>query len=122
MNPEAVLAVGDQPCALQVGQMARDLRLICIEDVNQMADADLAFGGQQVDQSQTRLVGAGLQKHRHLRQQFVSGCFFVRVASGSRHARGIIAEEENFREGTIFALTNIVPRDYFSDCIMNSVN
>jgi hypothetical protein len=73
MNPQTVFAVADQSCAFQIGQMARDLWLVSVEYVNQMADADLAFRRQQVDQPQSRLVGAGLQESRHLRRQLVSG-------------------------------------------------
>jgi len=73
MNPQTVFAVADQSRAFQIGQMARDLRLVGIEHVNQVADADFAFRRQQVDQPQPRFVGAGFQKSRHLRRQLVPG-------------------------------------------------
>src|SRR5262249_23609188 len=114
MNPQTVLTVSDQSGALQVGQMARHLRLIGIERVNQMADADFAFSGQEVDQPQPRLVGAGPQERGHLRQQLVSRRFFSRVATGSRHTPGIISEEASFCDETVFVLTYVVGGGLFS--------
>ena len=58
MHPFAVAAGGDQGSTLEVGKVARDLRIVCRQCAGKKADADLAIP-QQIDQPQPRPVRQG---------------------------------------------------------------
>ena len=66
IHPLPVPSRIDEARAPHQGEMARDLRLLELERVVQIADADLA-AGQKVQQAEPRRVRQGLEKQRRFR-------------------------------------------------------
>lgn len=57
MNPKSFAPIDDDAVLAQHGQMSRYLRLRLIQGMCQLANAQLAFGGEQQQQAKPCLVG-----------------------------------------------------------------
>ena len=61
MNPLSVAPRSDQPGAPQVSQMARHFGLVCLQRLDEGANANLLVA-QELNQTQPRGIGEGLEE------------------------------------------------------------
>ena len=78
VHPFAFASCGDDACLAQVGEMARNLWLGCIQNLYEVADADFLFS-HEVKETQAGVISQRLEELLHVEQRFTSHTKYIRI-------------------------------------------